>query len=38
MDEGTIIEEGTKEQLKNKYSKDNLEEIFLQLTGKELRD
>lgn len=38
MDEGNIIEEGTKEQLKNKYSKDNLEEIFLELTGKELRD
>lgn len=38
MDEGTIIEEGTKEKLKSKYSKDNLEDIFLQLTGKELRD
>lgn len=38
MDEGTIIEEGTKEELKIKYSKDNLEELFLQLTGKELRD
>ncbi|MDP4088947.1 MAG: ABC transporter ATP-binding protein [Bacillota bacterium] len=38
MDEGTIIEEGTKETLKSKYSKDNLEEVFLQLTGKELRD
>ena len=38
MDEGTIIEEGTKEQLKSKYSKDNLEELFLELTGKELRD
>lgn len=38
MDEGSIIEEGTTEQLKIKYSKDNLEEVFLQLTGKELRD
>ena len=38
MDEGAIIEEGTTEQLKNKYSKDNLEEVFLQLTGKALRD
>jgi ABC-2 type transport system ATP-binding protein len=38
MDEGHIIEEGTKEQLKSKYLKDNLEEIFLELTGKELRD
>lgn len=38
MDEGSIIEEGTKDQLKKKYSKDNLEEVFLQITGKELRD
>lgn len=38
MDEGTIIEQGTKEELKSKYSKDNLEEVFLELTGKELRD
>lgn len=38
MDEGHIIEQGTKEQLKSKYLKDNLEEIFLELTGKELRD
>lgn len=38
MDEGHIIEEGTKEQLKSRYLKDNLEEIFLELTGKELRD
>lgn len=38
MDEGTIIEEGTTEQLKSKYSKDNLEDIFLELTGKALRD
>lgn len=38
MDEGSIVEEGTTEELKNKYSKDNLEEIFLQLTGKALRD
>ncbi|MHC1684723.1 MAG: ABC transporter ATP-binding protein [Clostridiaceae bacterium] len=38
MDEGNIIEEGTKEELKIKYSEENLENIFLKLTGKELRD
>jgi ABC-2 type transport system ATP-binding protein len=38
MDEGNIIEQGTKEELKNRYSKENLEEIFLELTGRELRD
>lgn len=38
MDEGSIIEEGMKEELKIKYSKDNLEDVFLELTGKELRD
>ncbi|OPJ64140.1 ABC transporter ATP-binding protein [Clostridium oryzae] len=38
MDEGKIIEQGSKDELKDKYCKDNLEEIFLQLTGKELRD
>ncbi|GAA0710046.1 ABC transporter ATP-binding protein [Paraclostridium ghonii] len=38
MDEGKIIEHGTKEELKKKYQEDNLEKIFLKLTGKELRD
>lgn len=38
MDEGNIIEEGLKDELKTKYSKDNLEDIFLELTGKALRD
>lgn len=43
MDEGKIIEEGNKEELKQKYSKNkdeqtSLEEIFLNLTGKALRD
>lgn len=38
MDEGNIIEEGLKEDLKTKYSKDSLEDIFLELTGKALRD
>lgn len=38
MDEGNIIEEGLKDELKIKYSKDNLEDVFLELTGKALRD
>ena len=38
MDEGKIIEEGTIDNLKLKYCKENLEEVFLELTGKELRD
>lgn len=38
MDEGSIIEKGTKKELKSKYEENNLEEIFLKLTGKELRD
>ncbi|MGL5354529.1 MAG: ABC transporter ATP-binding protein [Clostridium sp.] len=41
VDEGKIIEEGNKEELKKKYKEkglNSLEEIFLHLTGKELRD
>lgn len=41
MDKGTIIEEGDKEEIKSKYKRqglNNLEEIFLSLTGNELRD
>ena len=41
IDEGKIIEQGDKEELKKKYKKkglNNLEEIFLHITGKELRD
>ncbi|URZ17420.1 ABC transporter ATP-binding protein [Clostridium felsineum] len=38
MNEGEIIEDGTKEAVKEKYKKDSLEEIFLNLTGKALRD
>jgi ABC-2 type transport system ATP-binding protein len=38
MDEGAILEEGTIAQLKSKYAKDNLEDIFLELTGNALRD
>jgi ABC-2 type transport system ATP-binding protein len=41
MDKGEVIEEGSKEVIKNKYralEKNTLEDIFLYLTGKELRD
>lgn len=41
IDNGEVIEEGEKEEIKEKYRKEglnNLEEIFLHLTGKELRD
>lgn len=41
IDKGMIIEEGDKEEIKLKYKKqglNNLEEIFLSLTGTELRD
>lgn len=41
IDNGKIIEVGNKEEIKAKYKEkglNNLEEIFLNLTGKELRD
>lgn len=41
IDEGKVIEEGSKDIIKDKYAKkglNNLEKIFLHLTGKELRD
>lgn len=41
IDKGIIIEEGDKEEIKLKYKKhglNNIEEIFLSLTGTELRD
>ncbi|MBB6625531.1 ABC transporter ATP-binding protein [Clostridium gasigenes] len=41
IDEGKIIEEGNINEIKGKYKKEgyeSLEEIFLYLTGKELRD
>lgn len=41
IDSGRIVEEGAKEDIKLKYKEkglNNLEEIFLHLTGKELRD
>ena len=41
MDKGVIIEQGTMDQVKTKYKPEglnNLEEIFLHLTGKALRD
>ena len=38
MDHGQIIENGKPEELKIKYQKDNLEQIFIHLTGTQLRD
>lgn len=41
VDKGQVIEEGNKETIKQKYKEkglNSLEEIFLYLTGKELRD
>lgn len=41
LDNGQIVEFGEKEEIKNKYKQkglNNLEEIFLYITGKELRD
>jgi ABC-2 type transport system ATP-binding protein len=38
IDNGKIIAEGTLEELYKKHKKDNLEELFLNLTGKDFRD
>lgn len=41
IDSGKILETGNKEEIKSKYKEqglNNLEEIFLHITGKELRD
>lgn len=41
LDSGQIVESGDKEEIKKKYKQNglyNLEEIFLYITGKELRD
>jgi ABC-2 type transport system ATP-binding protein len=38
MDRGKIMAVGKKEELKNKYSTDKIEEVFLTITGRELRD
>jgi len=38
MDEGQIIEQNTPAALKIKYQKQNLEDVFIELTGKQLRD
>lgn len=41
LDNGNIVESGYKDEIKTKYSSkglNNLEEIFLYITGKELRD
>jgi ABC-2 type transport system ATP-binding protein len=38
IDSGKIIAEGTLDELCKKHDTENLEELFLNLTGKELRD
>ncbi len=38
IDQGKIIEEGSPKELISKYQKENLEEVFIKLTGKQLRD
>ena len=38
VDKGRKIEEGTIGELLDKYSEENLESLFLDITGKNLRD
>ena len=38
MDRGRILEIGSKDELKAKYGASKIEDVFLALTGKELRD
>ncbi len=38
IDNGQIIESGSPERLKNKHQEHNLEQVFIKLTGKQLRD
>lgn len=38
IDNGQIIENGTPDELKTKYSEEDLEQVFINLTGKQLRD
>lgn len=38
IDEGKIIEEGNTMEIIKKYNSEKLEEVFLKITGKELRD
>ncbi len=38
MEEGEIVAQGSKNELLNTYKGNNLEEIFLEITGRELRD
>ncbi|MDP8023983.1 MAG: ABC transporter ATP-binding protein [Nitrososphaeria archaeon] len=38
MDKGKILEMGRKEDLKKKYGATKIEDVFLELTGRELRD
>ncbi|MDH5476620.1 MAG: ABC transporter ATP-binding protein [Cyclobacteriaceae bacterium] len=38
LDEGSILEKGTPKELIKKYNCESLEEVFIQLTGKKIRD
>jgi len=38
MDKGKILEIGKKEDLKRKYGATKIEDVFLELTGRDLRD
>jgi ABC-2 type transport system ATP-binding protein len=38
IDEGKLIEIGSPEELMEKHQAKNLEEVFLKLTGKKLRE
>lgn len=38
LDEGSLVEEGSPKELMNKYKCESLEDVFLTITGKQLRD
>jgi ABC-2 type transport system ATP-binding protein len=38
IDSGKLIEIGTPEELKNKYSTNNLEQVFLNITGRRITE
>ena len=38
MDAGTLVAEGTPKELMSTYNCESLEDVFLTITGKQLRD
>ncbi len=38
MDHGKIVAEGRPDELRERYGEDSLEGVFLQITGRELRE